>query len=77
MMRECWKDPRDQRKNLRKRKKYISKAKVKQADKEEMGYDDFITDLTELISLEIQRVLEAAQNLSQHLSGTLAIGAVD
>ena len=47
MMRGCWKDPRDQRKNLRK-KKEVLKAKVKQSDKEEMGYADLITDLTEL-----------------------------
>ena len=30
------------------KKKEVLKAKVKQADKEEMGYDDIITDLTDL-----------------------------
>ena len=62
------------------KKKDLLKAKVRQADDEEMGYDDLITDLScfcrERISQEIQRVLEAAQNPSQHFSGTLAIGAV-
>ena len=46
-MRKCWKDLGSQKKNFEEKKELL-KAKVRQADDEEMGYDDLITDLTEL-----------------------------
>ena len=61
------------------KKKDVLKAKVRQSDDEELGYDDLITDLTELFlsGEDIPRNPESVgSSPSQHFSGTLATGIV-